>query len=73
MFLGIKNKIQIKTKISDKYIKFLFFSLNKIIPRIKILITINKTKVKESTTKNKPLQEILLNKNKENIIKKRKK
>lgn len=48
MFLGIKKIIQIKTKISVKITKFLFFSLIKITPKINKLIKINKTKLIES-------------------------
>ena len=61
MLLGTKNIIQIKTNISVKYNKFIFFSLNKIIPKINKLIKIKRIKLKESKTKKSPIQEKLFN------------
>lgn len=62
--LGIKKIIQIKTKSSDKKIRFPDFSLNKIIPKINKPIKTNKIKLIESATRKIPNQEkLLINKN----------
>lgn len=73
ILLETKNKIQTKTSISLNNKRFRFFSLIKIIAKIKSLIIIKRIKEKESKTKKLPPQEKLLKPKKENNNKKRKK